>query len=175
MKISVNVAAVAIALVTLAACAPAVEEDPAVNAMRAAAESESQMLAAVSAWFEAWDSGNTDRLDEIAIAEYKRMAPDQSVDSLDDMRVFMGQVHAAYPDYRLTNDGAAAGPDGAFVQWTVTGTDTGSEDSTGNSLKVTGFSRYTFVDGKIASELVVFDTASVLAQLATEEMPHMTE
>jgi len=175
MKNPANVAAVAITLAVLAACAPEVKEDPAVDAMRAAAESESQMLSAVSAWFEAWDSGNTDNLAEIALADYQRTAPDQSVDSLDEMRVFIAQVHAAYPDYRLTNDAAAAGPDGAFVQWTVTGTDTGSEDSTGKSLKITGFSRYTFVDGKIASELVVFDTGSVLAQLASEEMPHMAE
>lgn len=175
MKFSVNVTAIAMVLAVLAACAPEAKEDPAVNAMRAAAESESQMLTAVSAWLEAWDSGNTDKLGEIALADYKRIAPDQNVDNLDELRVFIGQVHAAYPDYRLTNDGAAAGPDGAFVQWTVTGTDTGSENSTGNSLTVTGFSRYTFVDGKIASELVVFDTGSVLAQLATEEMPHMTE
>lgn len=166
---------VAIVLAKLAACAPEVKEDPAVNAMRAAAEAERQMLATVSGWLAAWDSGDTTKLDEIAVAGYKRMAPDQNVSSLDEMKAFIAQVHAAYPDYRLTNDGAAAGPDGVLVQWTVTGTDTGSEDSSGKPLKVTGFSRYTFADGKIASELVVFDTGSVLSQLATDEMPHVAE
>lgn len=175
MKTTIKMAAAAVLLFVLAACAPEAKQDPAVDAMRAAAEAESRMLTVVSAWVEAWDSGNTDNLNEIAVADYQRTGPDQNVDSLEDMKVFMAQVHAAYADYQLTHDGAAAGPDGAFLQWTVTGIDSVRAGATGKPVKVTGFSRYTFVDGKIATELVVFDTAAVLAQLTTVEMPHMAE
>jgi hypothetical protein len=62
------------------------------------------------------------------------------------------------------------------VQWTVTGSDTGhGEDATGNSLRATGISRYWISDGKIAEELVIFDTGAVLTQLETDEMPHTAE
>lgn len=175
MKFSINVTAVAIALAVLAACTPAAKEDPAVIAMRAAAEGESQMLATISKWAEAWDTGNTDALATLALADYKRIAPDLNVENLDELSAFIAQMHAIYPDYRLSNDGAVAGADGAFLQWTVTATNTGGENATGKPVKVTGMSRFTFVDGKIATERVVFDTGEVLRQLAAEEMPHATE
>jgi hypothetical protein len=70
----------------------------------------------------------------------------------------------------------AAGPDGVFMQWTVTGSDTArGEHATGNSVRVTGISRYRLSNGKIASELVIFDTGSVLTQLETTELPHIAD
>ena len=139
--------------------------------MRAAAESQSQMIADLGTLIEAWDSGNTDLLDAIATADYKRRAPDQNADNLDELKAFITEIHKVYPDFRITNDGSAAGPDGGFVQWTVTGTDEGSENATGKALNITGISRYQFVDGKIASELVVFDTGAVMTQLETDALP----
>jgi len=175
MKFSTNVAGIAIAMAVLAGCAPEVKEDPAVNAMRAAAESEAQMVAAMGTLIDAWNTGNTDTLDAIAVADYQRRAPDQNADNLDELKAFIAEIHTVYPDFRITNDGSAAGPDGGFVQWTVTGTDTGSQDATGKALKATGISRYQFVDGKITSELVVFDTGSVMTQLETDTLPRVEE
>lgn len=172
MKRSGSIAGI-IAVTLLAACAPAAKEDPAVSAMRDAAESRQQMLDAIAIWIQAWDTGNTDTLDAIAVANFQRTAPDQDADSLDELKAFIAEVHKVYPDFRITNDGSAAGPDGGFVQWTVTGTDNASETSTGNSMKVTGISRYQFVDGKITTERVIFDTGEVLRQLSTENMPHV--
>ena len=45
--------------------------------MRAAAESQEQMLAAIATWVEAWDTGNSDGLDAITAPDFKRTAPDQ--------------------------------------------------------------------------------------------------
>ena len=171
MKISRGLAGI-FAIAVLAACAPEAKEDPAVSAMRDAAESEQQMLDAVATWVEAWDTGNTDGLDAITAPNFQRTAPDQDADGLDELKALIAEVHKVYPDFRITNDASAAGPDGGFVQWTVTGTDRGSEAATGNSLKVTGISRYQFVDGKITSELVIFDSGEVLSQLSREDMPH---
>ncbi len=140
--------------------------------MRAAAESQQQMLDAIAVWVDAWDTGNTDGLDAITSDNFVRTAPDQDADGLDELKGLIAEVHKVYPDFRITNDASAAGPDGGFVQWTVTGTDSGSEEATGNSLKVTGISRYQFVDGKIASELVIFDSGEVLSQLSRDDMPH---
>ncbi len=171
MKTSGSLAGI-VAVAVLSACAPEAKEDPAVAAMRSAAESQQQMLAAIATWVEAWDTGNTDTLDAITADNFQRTAPDQDADGLDELKGLIAEVHRVYPDFRITNDASAAGPDGGFVQWTVTGTDSGSEGATGNSLKVTGISRYQFVDGKIASELVIFDSGEVLSQLSREDMPH---
>jgi predicted ester cyclase len=135
-----------------------------------------KQIAVVNAWIEAWGSADVDKLDELAASDYKRKAPDLNTDSLDELKAFMLQVHEAYPDYAITNDGIVAGPDGVFVQWTVTGSDTGrDEGATGNSLRVSGISRYWFAEGKIAKELVIFDSGAVLTQLETDEMPHASE
>lgn len=165
----------------LVACGPQ-QDDGAREALAAAEAKLAQIpnydaeLAAVSTWGEVWDSAETDRLDAIAHSDFKRMAPDYNANSVDELKAFILQVHTTYPDFSITNDGMAAGEDGVFMQWTVTGTDTGrGEESTGNSMRVTGISRYQFADGKILSELVIFDTGSALTQLETAELPHTGE
>ncbi|MDH3351049.1 MAG: ester cyclase [Gammaproteobacteria bacterium] len=167
----------------LAACDVEVQKDEGASEALAAAEAKlAQMasydaeIAAVKTWREVWDSAEVDKLDAIANSDYKRTAPDLDADSLDELKAFILQVHATYPDFNITNDGMAAGPDGVFMQWTVTGSDTArGEDSTGNSMNITGISRYRFSDGKISSELVIFDTGSALTQLETSELPHTAE
>ena len=167
----------------LTACDVEVSKDDGASEALAAAEaklaamaSRDDEIALVETWIEIWGSADIDKLDAVAASNYQRTAPDLNATSLDEMRAFMLQVHAAYPDYKITNDGMAAWPDGVFVEWTVTGTDTGrGEDATGNSLRVTGISRYRFANGKIASELVIFDTGAVLSQLESAEMPHTAD
>ena len=172
MKISTSVAIIAIAAALLTACAPAAKEDPAVAAMRAAADSQGRMLAAIATWVDAWDTGKVDGLDAITAPDFRRTAPDQNANGLDELKALIAQVHQIYPDFHITNDASAAGPDGGFVQWTATGTDSGSEGAMGNKFSVTGISRYQFVDGKIASELVVFDSGALMKQLQRGDMPH---
>jgi hypothetical protein len=167
----------------LAACDVEEEKNDGANQALAAAEAKlAQMaaydaeIAAVKTWREVWDSAEVDKLDAIAHSDYKRTAPDLNANSLDELKAFILQVHETYPDYSLTNDGMAAGPDGVFMQWTVTGSDTArGEHATGNSVRVTGISRYRLSNGKIASELVIFDTGSVLTQLETTELPHIAD
>lgn len=142
----------------------------------AAVSARDDEIAAVKKLIEIWDTADVEELDAIAIAEYTRTAPDQSVSKLEDLKSFIKDTHSVYPDFKITNDGIAAGADGVFVQWTVTGSDTGtSENPTGNSLEATGISRYRFQDGKIASELVIFDTGAVLTQLDRSELPKSTD
>ncbi|MDH3339264.1 MAG: ester cyclase [Gammaproteobacteria bacterium] len=167
----------------LAACDVEVEKDDGASEALAAAEAKlAQMaaydaeIAAVKTWREVWDSADVDKLDAITHSDFTRTAPDLNANSLDELKAFILQVHETYPDFSITNDGMAAGADGVFMQWTVTGSDTArGEDATGNSMRVTGISRYRFSDGKIASELVIFDTGSALTQLDTTELPHTAE
>jgi hypothetical protein len=167
----------------LAACDVEVEKDDGASEALAAAEAKLAQLeaydaqiAAIRIWREVWDSAEVDKLDAIAHSDYTRTAPDLNANSLDELKAFILQVHKTYPDFSITNDGMAAGPDGAFMQWTVTGSDTArGEDATGNSMRVTGISRIRFSDGKIASEIVIFDTGSALTQLDTTELPHTAD
>lgn len=162
----------------LVACGPQ-QDDAAREALVAAEAKLAQIpnydaeLAAVSTWREVWDTAKTDRLDAITHSDFKRVAPDANANGVDELKAFILQVHETYPDFSITNDGMAASEDGVFLQWTVTGTDSGpGEDATGNSMRVTGISRYQFADGKIVSELVIFDTGSALTQLDAEALPH---
>lgn len=175
MKFSTNAATVTVALALLTACAPEAKEDPAVQAMRAAAAAESQMTAALATVITAWDTGNTDTLDAIMSPGIQRTAPDRNAGNLDEYKAFIAEVRTVYPDFQISNDGSAVSPDGGFVQWTVSGTDSGTPDATGNSLNASGFSRYQFKDGKIVSEFVIFDTGAVLTQLEREELPRGAE
>ncbi|MGB5626354.1 MAG: ester cyclase [Woeseiaceae bacterium] len=177
MRFFTNVGVVAIVLTALTACAPDAKEDPAVIAMRTTADAEIAMLAAVDTLIGVWDTKELDKLDGIAASDYKRTAPDQNAGSLDELKAFIAQTHETYPDFSITNDGSAASPDGAFVQWTATGTFAGEGEQTtgGNAFKVSGISRYQFADGKIVSEFVAFDSAAVLAQIQASSMPHAEE
>lgn len=167
----------------LAACDAEVKKDDGASQALAAAEAKLAQLqaydaqiAAMKTWREVWDSAEVGKLDAVAHSDYTRTAPDLNANSLDELKAFILQVHETYPDFSITNDGMAAGPDGAFLQWTVTGSDTArGEDATGNSMRVTGISSYRFSDGKVASEVVVFDTGSALTQLETAELPHTAE
>ena len=173
MKLSERVAAITVALALLSACAQEAPDDPAFAAMRAAAEIEAEMNAAIDASIMAWDTGNTDALDAVMSSDMSRTAPDMSVNSLAEYKALIAQVHEVYPDFSITNEGTAVGPGGGFVQWTVVGTDSGSDNPTGNKLTTTGITRYEFADGKIVSELVVFDTGAALSQLGREDLPHV--
>ena len=142
----------------------------------APAEHDAQ-LAALDTLIEVWNTQEFDKLDAIADPAYTRRAPDQNADSLAELKAFIAQVHVTYPDFSITNDASAAGPGGAFLKWTVTATNTGqgAQPPTGNAIKVTGISNYQFADGKMISELVVFDTGALLAQLGATDMPHAAD
>ena len=182
-KTRIMTATVCASVLALAACEVKTEVDDGASEALAAAEAKlAQMasyeaeLAAVKTWREVWDSADVDKLDAVAHSDYKRMAPDLNANSLEELKAFILQVHATYPDYSISNDGMAAGEDGVFLQWTVTGSDSGrGEDATGKPFKVTGISRYWFADGKIAKELVIFDTGAVMTQLETDGLPHTSE
>lgn len=134
-------------------------------------------LAALDVLIDVYNTQDYDKLDAVALPNYTRRAPDQNADSLDELKAFIAQIHAAYPDFRITTDAAAAGPDGAFLKWTVNATNTGegAQPPTGNAINMTGISHYRFVDGKMATETVTFDSAQLLAQLQGTAMPHAAQ
>lgn len=171
MKPSRNIVTTALALVALAACSA----DTPDGAAQGAAENE--MFTAMNTLVEVHNTQEVDKLDAVMAANFIRRAPDQNANSRAAYKKFIGQIHAAYPDINITIDGMAVGPGGGFIKWTVTATNTGegAASPTGNAIKITGISNYQFMDGKLVSEYVAFDTAALLSQLEASEIPHVAE
>ena len=121
-----------------------------------------------------WNTQNYEVLDAILAPDFHRKAPDQNVSNLAEMKDFVKQVHAAYPDFHVETDSIAYTRDHAFVKWTATGTNTGdgATKATGKPIKVEGMTLLTFRDGRIIEEDVFFDSAALSAQLGTTAMPH---
>jgi len=121
-----------------------------------------------------WDTKNYDLLDSILAPDFRRTAPDQNAASPAEQKQFITQVHTAYPDFHIVVDESAYKENLGFIQWTVTGTNTGdaATKATGKPVKISGVTMLKFRDGKITEEIVFYDTATLKAQLGTAMMPH---
>lgn len=121
-----------------------------------------------------WDTKNYDLLDSILAPDFRRSAPDQSAASPAEMKEFVNQVHAAYPDFHIVVDESAFKENLGFIHWTVTGTNTGdaATKATGKPIKISGITMVKFRDGKITDEIVFYDTATLKAQLGAPALPH---
>jgi steroid delta-isomerase-like uncharacterized protein len=137
-------------------------------------DTTAELEAAANTFIEMWNTKNYDLLDTAMAVDFKRQAPDQSAEGLEEMKEFVSQVHAAYPDFHIVVDESAYGENLAFTHWTVTGTHSGegSVPATGKSVEISGITMLRFRDGMITDEIVYYDTASLQAQLETEGIPH---
>jgi steroid delta-isomerase-like uncharacterized protein len=138
------------------------------------ADATAELETAANTFIEMWNTKNYDLLDTAMTADFKRHAPDQGAQGLEEMKGFVSQVHAAYPDFHIVIDESAYGENLAFIHWTVTGTHSGegSVPATGKSVEISGITMLKFQDGMITDEIVHYDTASLQAQLETEKVPH---
>lgn len=119
-----------------------------------------------------WNSKDYSQLDAIMPADFRRTAPNGGANSLAEMKEFLRQLHTAYPDFHIVVDESAYKENVGFVEWTVTGTNTGdaATKATGKPIKVSGITRLKFKDGKITDEIAYFDMATLQAQLGTPQM-----
>lgn len=136
-----------------------------------------QLRPIVDIFIGVWNSKEYDKLDGILSADFHRTAPDQNAEGPAAMKAFMAQVHTAYPDFHIVVDESAYKDGVAFVQWTVTGTNTGegANPPTGKSVNISGITLLRFADGKITEEIVQFDTATLMAQLEASAVPHASQ
>lgn len=165
------VALAALALVAVTACQPHAEHAAPEPAAPAAPDYAAEYGPVIDTLFEVWNSRELDRLDGAMAADYQRVAPDQNADSLEGMKAFMTQAWTAYPDFAITSNERAYGPGIAFVEWTVTATDSG-EGGSGNPIEVSGTTLLRFADGKMTHEIVYYDTATVMRQAGGDTVPH---
>lgn len=168
--------ACSVAVVTLIFVGAACQQQPVTEQAETTepADATAGLEAAASTFIEMWNTKNYDLLDTVMAVDFKRQAPDQSAEGLEEMKEFVSQVHAAYPDFHIVVDESAYGENLAFTHWTVTGTHSGegSVPATGKSVEISGITMLRFRDGMITDEIVYYDTASLQAQLETEEIPH---
>ena len=138
---------------------------------------DSAKLAAMETVIAALNSKDLSMLDGIAVSEFKRVAPDQSVQSLSDWKIMYTQIFDAFPDFKISNDSMAADCSSGFIRWTATGTNSGDsvQAASGRKIRNEGVANFLFNDeGKITHELVFFDTAQMARQLDAEELPYVS-
>jgi steroid delta-isomerase-like uncharacterized protein len=86
--------------------------------------------------------------------------PDRTCHSADDLVRYFGELFAAVPDFHMEVLTIAEQGDEVFVHWRLTGTHQGpllGIAPTGKRLTIDGMDHMTFRDGKLASNVVVFD------------------
>ena len=91
--------------------------------------------------------------------------PDRTVTGPDEIVAYFGGLFAALPDVELRPTHMASEGDTVFARWHMTGTHTGSAwagiETTGARIELDGIDHFTFRDGVVESEFVVFDQMAV--------------
>jgi len=131
-------------------------------------EDPAELDLTVQSMLTVWNSNDVVMIDSIVTPDFKRVAPNGNATGPEELKAFIQGIHTVYPDFHITSERVAYDGDVAMMQWTVTGTNTGEGPTppTGNAVKVSGVTVFTFRDGRIASETVFFDSADLQAQLA---------
>ena len=87
--------------------------------------------------------------------------PDRTCRGADEITAYFEEVFAALPDFRIEVRGLAEQGEDVFAQWHLTGTHTGADfqgiEATGRSLAIDGMDHFVIRDGKVVSNLIVYD------------------
>ena len=87
-------------------------------------------------------------------------------------------VHTAFPDICYAIEDMIAEGDRVVARWSVTGTQKGEWmgiKPTGKALSISGVSIFRILEGKIAEQLVQFDSLGAIKQLSPPPSPHRSE
>lgn len=126
----------------------------------------------VQAYIDAWNALDLDSLDAVVADDFKRRAPDQNLDSRDELKAFITKIHDTYANFSVTLEEYSASGDLIFVAWNTTSSGLKGSESE-QAVAVPGMTMLQIVDGRIAEEHVFYDTATLNAQLGTAETPHV--
>jgi len=118
--------------------------------------------AAVRAFFEAWNSGDMDALDEVVAADavdHDRYNP-YAGEGLEGLKKTIAMYREAFPDLKMTVEEQVAEGDTVATRWTATGTHEGEVMGmapTHNSATTNGISINQLEDGKIVEARTEWD------------------
>ncbi|MEK6230088.1 MAG: ester cyclase [Actinomycetota bacterium] len=121
-------------------------------------------------WFDAWNTGELDLLDEIVApdaVDHDRYNPNAS-DGLEGAKRTVAMYREAFPDIAFTVDDVIAEGDKVVVRWTATGTHQGEImgiPATGNKSTVSGIGIDRFEDGKIVEAWNAWDTLGMMQNI----------
>ena len=95
--------------------------------------------------------------------------PDKTCHGKQELAGYFDGLFAAIPDFHMELVSAVEEGETVFARWKLTGTHTGGQfngiDTTGRAIELDGIDQFTFRDGKMASNFVVFDQMAVGRQL----------
>jgi steroid delta-isomerase-like uncharacterized protein len=129
-----------------------------------------QNKAAARTFFDIFNSGDVDRLDEIMSPSWVDHDPQNpfAEEGLEGTKKVISMYREAFPDLRVMVEDQVAEGDRVVTRWTATGTHQGELmgiTPTGRNSTVTGLSMDRFEGGKIVEGWNNWDTLGMLQQL----------
>lgn len=126
--------------------------------------------AIVRRYFETFNAGNLERLDEIVARDYGDRLDGQTA-GIEVVRSYLKGLKASFPDFTWSIEQIIAEGDRVAVMNRVTGThlhDFGQMKASGNRVDFKAFQIYRIADGKLAEHWEVADFARFQEQLGAE-------
>ena len=118
---------------------------------------------------DAINAHDADALRELWADGVEERFPDKTCHGKEELSAYFKGLWAAMPDFNMQLVSAVEDGETVFARWTLTGTHTGGQfngiDTTGKSISMVGMDQFTFRDGKMVSNFVVFDQMEVGRQL----------
>ena len=133
--------------------------------------SESLKVKQKQAWYEAWNQGNVDALDEVLAPNYVRHKPPfADIDGLEAQKAFIKETRASYPDAKVTFQQQVIEGDWIATMWAWEGTQRGVSPITGTPpsnkyVKFQGCSLVRMAGGKEVEEWEFGDYLGLMQQL----------
>ena len=119
--------------------------------------------------FSAINAHDVDALRELWADDVEERFPDKTCRGKEELSAHFKGLFAALPDFRMELVHAVEDGDTVFARWTLTATHTGGQfngiDTTGRAIALDGMDHFTFRDGRMASNFVIFDQMEVGRQL----------
>ena len=118
--------------------------------------------------FDAINAHDIDALRGIWADDVEERFPDKTCRGKEELSAHFKGLFAAPPDFRMELVSAVEEGETVFARWRLTGTHEGvfnGIDPTGRAISLDGMDQFTFRDGRMAANFVVFDQMEVGRQL----------
>ena len=117
---------------------------------------------------DAINAHDLDALRGIWADDVEERFPDKTCRGKEELSAHFKGLFAALPDFRMELVSAVEQGETVFARWKLTGTHEGvfnGIDPTGRAISLDGMDQFTFRDGRMAANFVVFDQMEVGRQL----------
>ena len=140
------------------------------NALSNMSVDEQTILSSIQKVVEAWNKNDKALFESITVKDFIRNGNGLRVaNNPEEYGGFMDLYHGAFPDFKVVLDNSVIMGNTAYINWTVTGTNTGEfmgNPATNKKIKTHGLSVWTFnPEGKAIQENAFSDNLEVYKQL----------